>query len=260
MPVLVILGDMGTGKTDFGGLLAQRAVHLLGIEKVASNIPSLREVDDWTDQDGEQRDGFVPDLPTMEAWLQQDGDPLENDQTKKLMVADEFSSVGNGSGKDGYLVRTKMGPLVFKIRKWGAMLIYIAHDPSSIHPMLWRMGYIIQKESLKQAIIADRIKNGEVRDVRGEIDGVPATDWCYDTNDPAVWSLTGASEDDDPEPGEVAYDVALWTVNECKADGLSHRETAKYVPFGKSWVGARWPEIQEGKHDAALDTVEAITA
>lgn len=71
---------------------------------------------------------------------------------------------------------------------------------------------------------------------------------------------TGAEDDDDPEPGEVAYDVAIWTVKACKDDGLSHRETAKYIPFGKSWVGDRWPEIQEGDHQAALDRVEAITA
>jgi len=64
-PVIVILGDMGTGKTDFAGLTGQRAKHLLGIEKVASNIPTLRETDQWTDQDGETRDGFVPNFRSL---------------------------------------------------------------------------------------------------------------------------------------------------------------------------------------------------
>jgi len=153
-----------------------------------------------------------------------------------------------------------MGPLVFKIRKFNGMLIYIAHDPSSIHPLLWRVGYIIQKQDLKSAIVADSIKSGEVRDKLFEIDGIPQTDWRYDTSDPAVWSWTGAEGEEEPEPGEVAYNVALWTVRECKEDGLSHRDTAKYVPFGKSWVGSRWPEIQDGEHDEAMDKVEAITA
>ncbi|MFC4542016.1 hypothetical protein ACFO5R_08765 [Halosolutus amylolyticus] len=259
-PVIVIIGDMGTGKTDLACLLAQRAKHLLGIEKVASNIPTLKETDQWTDADGQTRDGFIPNYRSMEEWVQQNGDPLNYDQEAKLFIGDEFSSVGDGGGKSGYLMRKKMGPLVFKIRKYDGMLIYVAHDESSIHPLLWRVGYIFQKSSLKQARVADRIKSGEVRDVRFEIDGIPQTDWRYDTKDPAVWSWTGAEDDENPEPGDVAYDVAIWTVKACKEDGLSHRETAKFVPFGKSWVGDRWPEIQDGDHDEALDRVEAITA
>ncbi len=259
-PVIVIIGDMGTGKTDLACLLAQRAKHLLGIEKVASNIPTLRETDQWTDQDGETRDGFVPGWQSMEEWVQQDGDPLEEEQSPKLFIGDEFSSGGDGTGKSGYMMRKLMGPLVFKIRKYSGMLIYVAHDESSIHPLLWRVGYIFQKSDLKQARVADRIKNGKVKDVQFEIDGIPATDWRYDTKDPATWSWTGAEDEEEPEPGEVAYDVAVWTVKACKEDGLSHRETAKFVPFGKSWVGDRWPEIQEGEHDEAMDRVEAITA
>ncbi|RQG87028.1 hypothetical protein EA462_15410 [Natrarchaeobius halalkaliphilus] len=258
-PVIVIIGDMGTGKTDLACLLAQRAKHLLGIEKVASNVPTLRETNQWVDEDGETRDGFVPNWRSMEQWVQQDGDPLEDDQRGKLFIGDEFSSGGDGTGKSGYLMRKKMGPLVFKIRKYDGMLIYVAHDESSIHPLLWRVGYVIKKESKKRATVADKIKSGEVRDVQFEIDGIPATDWRYNTKDPAVWSWTGAEDDDDPEPGEIAYDVAVWTVKACKEDGLSHRETAKFVPFGKSWVGDRWPEIQDGEHRSALDRVEAVT-
>lgn len=258
-PVIVIIGEMGTGKTDFLGLLGQRAKHLLGIEQVASNIPTLRETTQWTDQDGETRDGFVPNYRTLDEWVKQDGDPLEHEQQPKLFGGDEFSSRGSGTGKSGYHVRTKMGPLVFKIRKYGGMLIYVAHDESSIHPLLWRLGVIVKKESKKEAIVADRIKNGEIRDERFRIEGIPQTDWRYDTKDPAVWSWTGGEDEEEPEPGEVAYDVAMWTVRECKQNGYSHRETAKYIPFGKSWVGDRWPEIEEGEHERALDRVEEIT-
>lgn len=259
-PVIVILGEMGTGKTDLAGLFGQRARHLLGIEKVASNIPTLKEVDEWTDDDGDTRSGFVPNFATMEEWVQQDGDPLRNEQASKLFIGDEFSSVGDGGGKAGYLMRKKMGPLVFKIRKYDGLLIYVAHDESSIHPLLWRVGVIVKKTAKKEAIVADKIKSGELRDERFRISGIPQTDWRYNTKDPAVWSWTDDEDGDDPEPGEVAYDVALWTVKACKDDGLSHRETAAYVPFGKSWVGDRWPEIREGDHAEALDRVEALTA
>ncbi|WP_248515066.1 hypothetical protein [Salinarchaeum laminariae] len=259
-PVIVIIGEMGSGKTDFACLLAQRAKHLLGVQQVASNVPTLRETTEWTDQDGDQRDGFVPNFRSMKDWLRQDGDPMENEQQAKLFLGDEFSSKGSGTGKSGYQVRTKMGPLVFKVRKWNGMLIYIAHDASSIHPLLWRLGVVIKKTSQKKAIVADRIKSGEIRDELFSIEGIPATDWRYDTNDPAVWSWTGGESDDDPDPEDVAYDVAVWTVRECKQNGLSDRETAKFVPFGKSWVNDRWGEIEDGERQNAVDRVEALTA
>ena len=262
-PVIVILGEMGTGKTDLAGLFGQRATHLLGIDKVASNIPTLKEVDTWTDEDGDEQTGFVPNFGTLDDWVKQDGDPLEVPQSAKLFIGDEFSSGGSGTGKSGYLMRKKMGPLVFKIRKYNGLLIYVAHDESSIHPLLWRLGVIVKKTSKKQAVVADRIKSGEVKDVRFEIDGIPQTDWRYDTKDPAVWSWGGSgdADSDEPEPGSVAYDCAVWTVAECvDNNGMSYRETAKFVPFGKDWVGDRWHEIEDGEHSETIDRVESWTA
>ena len=261
-PVIVILGEMGTGKTDLSGLFGQRAAHLLGTEQIASNIPSLKETTDWVDEDGNVRSGFVPSFNDMDEWVKQDGDPMEHPQSQKLFIGDEFSSVGDGGGKSGYQMRKKMGPLVFKIRKYNGLLIYVAHDESSIHPLLWRVGVIVKKTSKKQAIVADKIKNGEIRDERFRIDGIPQTDWRYDTKDPAVWSWTSANgEEETPEPGSVAYDVAIWTVVRCKKDGLTNRETAKYVPYSHGWVGTRWREYQDdGEHRDTISNVEAITA
>mgnify|MGYP006271984061 CR=1 FL=1 len=260
-PVIVILGEMGTGKTDLSGLFGQRAKHLLGVEQVASNIPSLKETTKWVDSEGEVRSGFVGNFGTMDEWVRQDGDPMENPQGPKLFIGDEFSSVGDGGGKAGYLMRKKMGPLVFKIRKFNGTLIYVAHDESSIHPLLWRVGVIVKKTSKKQAIVADSIKNGEIRDERFRIDGIPQTDWRYDTKDPAVWSWADSEEEETPEPGSVAYDVAVWTVVRCKKDGLTNRETAKFVPYSHGWVGTRWREYEkDGKHRDTISNVEAITA
>lgn len=260
-PVIVILGEMGAGKTNFAGLIGQRATHLLGIEQVASNISTLRETTEWVDREGNVRDGYVPDFGTMDEWVRQDGDPLDDKpQSAKLFIGDEFSSVADGSGKSGHLARKKMGPLVFKIRKFNGMLVYIAHDESSIHPLLWRVGTIIKKTDKKTAVIADKIKNGELRGVSDPIEGVPPTDWRYNDKDPSPWSWTDTGGEETPEPGEVAYDVAVWTVNRLKKDGYSDRDTAEYVPFGKSWVNDRWNEIQDGEHRSAMDRVEAVTA
>ena len=259
-PVIVLLGEMGAGKTNMACLIAQRARQLLGVEQVASNIRSLRETTEWVDHNGEVRSGYVPNHGTLEEWVQQDGDPLDYPQSQKLFIGDEFSSKAGGSGKDGYLTRQKMGPLVYKIRKYNGLLIYIAHDESSIHPLLWRLGVIIKKVSKKKAVVADRVSNGQLRDKRFEVEGVPPTDWRYNDKEASSWAWTDRDEEEEPDPDEVAYDVALWTVRECKEDGLTHRETAQYVPFGKSWVGDRWSEIQEGKHAGAMDRVRAITA
>ena len=258
-PVIVILGEMGAGKSNFACLLGQRARHLLGIEQVASNIKSLRETDQWHDEEGEPRHGYVPGFRTLTEWVEQDGDPLDNDQSSKLFIGDEFSSVGSGSGKEGYLMRQKMGPLVYKIRKYNGTLVYIAHDESSIHPLLWRLGVIVKKEDKKTATAYDRVTNGNLRGEKWTVEGVPETDWRYNDKEATSWAWTDADGDEEPEPGEIAYDVAVWTVRECKQDGLTHRDTAKYVPFGKSWVGNRWPEIQDGEHTDALDRVEALT-
>lgn len=262
-PVIVVLGEMGSGKTDFANLLGQRATHLLGVKQIASNVPTLRETTEWEDRGGNTRDGFVPDYPTLQEWVKQDGEPMGDDeQRSKLFIGDEFSSVGSGVGKSGYQVRTKMGPLVFKIRKFGGMLIYIAHDASSIHPLLWRVGKIIKKESKKEAVIADRISNGEIKDVEGRIEGIPQTDWRYDTQDPAVWSWNGeTSESETPEPGSVAENVAIWTVIHNQKRGLSYRDTAENVPYSHEWVRSRWNEYKDdGMHRNAVDRVEEYIA
>lgn len=261
-PVIVVLGEMGSGKSNFGGLLGQRATQLLGIETVASNIRSLREVTTWTDQRGEERDGYVPTFPKLKEWVRQDGDPLKTTQRPKLFIGDEFSSKGSGSGKHGYETRQKMAPLVFKIRKHNGMLVYIGHDESSIHPLLWRVGVVVKKTGKKKAIVADRIKNGELRDIRFEVEGIPRTDWRYNDKEPSWWSWTDSEEPgeaDEPDADQVARDCAIWTVRECKQQDLSDRETAKFVPYSKSWVNDKWREIQAGDHKEALDTVEALT-
>jgi len=260
-PVIVILGEMGMGKTDFSGLLGQRKVALSdGRTLVASNIKTLRETDRW-EYEGEERSGWVCDFPTFKEWMEQDGDPVENNQTNKVFIADEFSVSAGGVGKQGYQTQTKLAKAIYLSRKYGVTLIIIAHGPRSVHPLAWRVGTIIKKTSKKSAVIAERIKNDSVAEKIAEIDGVPPTDWRFDTADTAPWSWSrSADSDDDPEPDEVARNIAIWTVRECKHDGLSHRETARYVPYGKDWVGDRWTEIQDGQHSAAIDTVEELTA
>lgn len=263
-PVIVILGEMGDGKTDFAGLLGQRwADHQDADRLIGSNIRSLQEKTDWVDEDGKVRSGWIRSYGDLLEWITQDGDPLEHSQRSKLLIGDEFSSSASGRGKQGYETATKMAPLVYKIRKYGGAMIYIAHGPKSIHPMLWRVGTIIHKDSQKKATVADRIQGDKLADIQFQVEGIPPTDWTFRTEEASEWSWDTGEADE--EGGEVDVDaieaVAAWTVARCKESGLSDRETSKFVPFGKSKVNTVWKDYRDGGESATLaDNVERVIA
>ncbi|WP_010546889.1 P-loop NTPase family protein [Natronobacterium lacisalsi] len=265
-PVIVVLGEMGAGKTDFAGLCGQlRERWVDGDLLVGSNIRTLERIDRWVRDDGSVEDGWIPHYPLLEEWVQQDGDPVDNPQQPKLFIGDEFSSNASGTGADGHKVRQKMGPLVYKIRKYGGALIYIAHGESSIHPMLWRVGTIIKKKSKKRAIVADRVSGGKLQDVDPRpLEGIPPTDWNFNTKDEADWSWEAPSSDDkndDPIAEEDVKRVAAWTMEECRRQGMSARETAEFVPYSHATVSNWWKEIDEGGEKADwVNTVEQVIA
>lgn len=261
-PVVVIIGEMGAGKSDFAGLLGQHYVHANPGTKVGTNIKSLREKSVWTDDRGRDRDGYIPTFPALKEWLRQDGDPLQNEQVPKLAILDELSSEASGSGKSGQLTRKLMGPLLFKIRKYGGALIVVAHDESSIHPMLWRLGKIVKKQSQKRAVVANRIENGKLRDVENEIEGIPPTDWRMNDKEASAWSWTASNSDsDETEIAETDVKrVTMWTIAEGKEDGKTNREIAENVPYSHTTVGNWWQEYQDGgeKREWVSDVQAAI--
>ncbi|WP_252698296.1 hypothetical protein [Natronosalvus vescus] len=262
-PVVVVLGEMGAGKTDFACLLAQRWRDLNRSDSLlGTNIQSLEEKNRWVDDDGDVQDGWIPDYGTLMEWVEQDGDPLEHSQRPKLFIGDEFSSSASGQGKQGYETRMKMAPLVYKIRKYGGALIYIAHGERSIHPMLWRVGTIVKKVSQKKAIIADSISNAKLAGIEGEIEGIPPTDFRYNTKEASDWSWSRyGDETDEMNADEAARLTALWTVIRCKEEGMTNRETAQFVPYSHGWVGSRWREYRDdGKHLDAISKVNEVIA
>ncbi|ELY97909.1 P-loop NTPase family protein [Natrialba asiatica] len=265
-PVIVLLGEMGAGKTDFAGLLGQlRERWVDGNLLVGSNIRTLDRLDSWVRDDGSVEDGWIPHYPLLEEWVQQDGDPVTNSQQPKLFIGDEFSTNASGTGADGHKVRQKMGPLVFKIRKYGGALIYIGHDESSIHPLLWRVGTIIKKTSQKTAVVADRVSGGKLVDVDPRpLEGIPPTDWNFHTQDEADWSWNapkGDEKDGDAIAEEDVKRVAAWTMEECRRQGMSARETAEFVPYSHATVSNWWKDIDEGgKRADWVNTVEQVIA
>ena len=267
-PVIVILGEMGAGKTNLACLIAQlRERYVDGDLSIASNIRTLPRNDNWVRDDGTVEDGWIPNYPLLDDWVSKDGDPVENRQQPKLFIGDEFSTNASGTGSDGQKVRKLMGPLVFKIRKYNGALIYIGHDESSIHPLLWRVGTILKKPDRNnrgKALIAERISGGKLQDVDPRpLEGIPPADFEPHTNDEADWSWDAPTGDDgEPElEEEQVKRVAAWTMDTCRNQGMSARETAEYVPYSHATVRNWWSEIDEGGEKAEwVNTVERVIA
>ena len=259
-PMFYEWAEPGTGKSNFALLLGQlwTREHPGGL--VASNIRTLRESDEWTDDEGETRDGWLSSFGELEEWMQQDGDPMENEQTPKLFIFDEASSSAGGSGSSGYQTKQKMGPMAYKIRKYGGSLIVIGHDGKDVHPLIREMGVCIHKEDLKRATFYQDVKNRKGVGRLAEVEGIPQTDWRYDDKEATSWSWR-THGDDEMGPDEAAENVFLWTVRRHFEDGLSARKSAERLPYSRDWTSRRyrWLKNDEFPHDRA-DTVEELTA
>ncbi|MFB6120972.1 MAG: ATP-binding protein [Halobacteriaceae archaeon] len=245
-----IFAPPGSGKTDFACLAGQlwKRTHPGG--EVASNIRTLRESDEW-----------IANYPDVMDWFKQDQDAVMNGEgTHKLFIFDEASSHASGRGKSGAEAGAKLAPLVYKVRKYGGSIIIVGHDGGDVHPAIRVMAEAVHKEGKKSATIYETVKNRKGRGQILSIDGIPPTDWRYNDKEATAWEWERPTGDDGtPDPETAAWNVAVWTVVRCKRDGLSDRDTAAYVPFGKSWVNSRWEEWQDGEHREAVDSVEELT-
>jgi len=129
---------------------------------------------------GEERDGWLANYGELKEWFTQDGDPMHNQQRPKLFIFDEASSSAGGSGSDGHNTKKKMGPLAYKIRKYGGSLIVIGHDGKDVHPLIRELGTAIHKEGLKEATFYQDVRNRRGHRPIMSVTGIPETDWRYD--------------------------------------------------------------------------------
>lgn len=231
-----IWAHMGNGKTNFSLFAAQQWQRANPGGIVASNIRTLEEQDKWCRNWGE-----------LEDWITQDGDPTIHEQTPKLFIFDEASSNASGRGADGYDTANLLGPMVYKIRKYGGSLIIIGHDGKDVHPIVRELATCIHKDSQKQATLYRDIVNREGRDEIMSIDGIPPTDWRYDDSEASDWSWEDGEddrEDLEAEAMELAKEFAEEDVREQakqiaangRENGLSYSELEDLLPYSRSTI------------------------
>lgn len=261
-PMWYMWAEPGSGKSNFACFLGQIWKRQQPEDAiVASNIRTLRETDDWVDEDGEVQDGWIANWGELQDWMSQDGDPpAKHEQRPKLFIFDEANSSAGGGGSDGYQTRQKMGPMAYKLRKYNGALIVIGHDGKDVHPLIRELGVAVHKEGLKSATFYEDVKNRKGRRAIMSVEGIPETDWTYDDGEATDWSWS-TYDGEEYKADEAARDTAIYTAIRCKEEGMSNRETAKFVPFSHGWVQSRWKEhASQREHEDTVSRVEEVVA
>lgn len=193
--------EPGSGKTNFALLLAQLYKRAHPEAEIGTNIRSLKEKDFWIKSYGH-----------LEEWMHGDAEAaLEGNATPKLMIFDEASSHASGRGADGYETASKLGPMLYKIRKYGGSLIIIGHDGKDVHPAVRELATAIHKTGLQSATFFDTVENRKGKGEIMSIEGIPETDWRYNDKEPTNWSWTGGTQTEDDleaEAEQIAQEIA----------------------------------------------------
>lgn len=178
--LLLLFGDTGSGKTFTGVRLAELWDYRVS-GTVLTNIKSLAE----STEELEYIDSYVDLLLYC----------VQNPHERKLLLADELSSLMSGYGDDRQAVETYMRPLERKKRKEPFKLstIGIGHRIGDIHPTMrnGELAYFGMKESQKQMKI---YHSEDLQDVYCDVDGIGVPNWNVDTDDDGVWQW-GSEED-----------------------------------------------------------------
>jgi hypothetical protein len=147
--------------------------------------------------DGEPNVRLITDFDDLVSWAE------GHDSDDELwFILDEASThLTAQSGENAQVVAEVMGPFVKRMRKLGVSMIIIGHDGRDIAPAVRVLCDFVKKPSKKHI---EFYKSVEKRNPVGhmfELDGVPSTDWDFDTNDMAEWSWGSALEDVDEGEG-----------------------------------------------------------
>ncbi|WIV66564.1 hypothetical protein [Natrialbaceae archaeon AArc-T1-2] len=241
-----IYGFMGKGKSSFAMFTGERWKRYNPTGEIGSNIRDFDAKDEWIDSYG-----------TLDQWLK------EKPDTPKLFIFDEANSHAGGHGRDGHEAKTKLGPMIYKIRKWSGNMIIIGHDGKDITPLVRELATIVHKEGTKDASFYQSIRNRNPEGIIQEVTGIPDTRWDFNDEEATDWSWEDYREIDNDEhtpdhsTGELARETAIYTVIRGKQQGMTNEALAEFVPFSDEWVRLRWKDYDEhGKYQDIVGKVE----
>jgi flagellar motor protein MotB len=231
--VTYLAANMGYGKTDFALLMAEIwESSLEGSTKngnpvrleVASNVKSCTQAKTITSQ------------PDLAEWMQDGGD--DDEEVYKLFIFDEASSHASGYSKDASKVQQQLSSMIKLMRKNGGNIIIIGHTGKDVHPDVRRLSDFVQKESKKEAVIFEDVREGKGSDKKFELSEIPPTSWKFDTNEESTWEwASGAAGGKDMT--QIACEVYL-----ALKDGKrkTQKEVAEMFDISQSKISQNYKE------------------
>jgi len=122
-----------------------------------------------------------------------------------------------------------MGPLAYKIRKYGGSLIVIGHDRKDVHPLIRELGTAIHKEGLKEATFYQDVRNRRGHRPIMSVTRIPRDRLAVRRQRSRRPGSQSGDDEEDVEYDDVIEDVAMWTiVNEREREGpVAYRQLAK---------------------------------
>jgi hypothetical protein len=250
VPQFYIWGQQGAGKTDFSVFLAQISCRQNPALLVGSNIRSLREAHEYVPNYDALMDWMTTcSTPDCDVQLSESNPrcPDHGRPAPKLFVFDEASSHASGRGSDGFSAASKLGPLIYKIRKYGGGYVVIGHDGKDIHPIVRELSTCVHKESKKDATFYESVDNRRGVGEKLSLTGIPPTDWAFDTLEATSWAWEADEDELEAEAMALAEEKAEEDVEEqieeivvnMAENGVSQSQIAEIVPWSQSTVSRR---------------------
>ena len=216
--ITYLAGHMGTGKTDFGLLMAEVFYEGYNMKDkdvaMATNIKSAAE--------NQEHIEYIDTQPKLQKWM---------DETDgyKLFIFDEASSHATGYSGDAQKVTSQMRSMVRLIRKSNGNMVIIGHDGKDLHPTVRELADYTEKQDKKEAAVFKAVEDREGKDKKFDIDKIPQTSYWYDTKEASDWEWA-TDEGEDGKSLEVIIGETYSTTK------LSQEATAEIFEVSQSKV------------------------
>jgi hypothetical protein len=134
-----------------------------------------------------------------------DVDTTKIDSGDKLFIFDEGSSNASGYAQHAHQTQSKLGELVKLIRKVNGSMMIIGHTGKDVHPDIRRLSQdCIIKTGKKTAEYYHSVEEAEGVGFKMEVEGIPKTNFWYDTKESTSWDWSVQTSDERMEAQQNA--------------------------------------------------------